>query len=75
VKLHHLPPPLPLTGEEGPGRKARDQNEEEDLFRKLVAWQQCSEVLKEVTEKLLCKVLLKLGTDNPLYHAMNNGMK
>jgi hypothetical protein len=58
-------------GEEVPGRKARDPKEEEDLFQKLVVWLQRSEVLEELIEKALYKVLLKLGTDNPLYHALN----
>jgi hypothetical protein len=68
------PLPTPM-GEEGPGKKARDPKEEEDLFQKLVAWLQHFEVLEELIEKALYKVLLNLGTDNPLYHALNNGTK
>jgi uncharacterized protein YjgD (DUF1641 family) len=63
-------------GREEPGRKAKDQKEEEDLFLKLAAWLQRSKVLEELTEKALYKVLLKLATDKPLYHAaLNHGMK
>jgi hypothetical protein len=63
-------------GEEGPGRNARGpRKEKEDLFRKLVVWLERCEVLKEFIEKALYKMLLKIGTDNPLYQALNNGMK
>jgi hypothetical protein len=63
-------------GEEGPGRKARDpREEEENQFLKLVVWLQRSKVLEELTENALYKVLLKTGTDNLLYHALNTGTK
>jgi hypothetical protein len=68
--------PIHPPGEEGRKRKARDHREEkEDLLRKLVVGLQRSEILQELIEKALYKVILKLGTDNPLYHAFNNGTK
>jgi hypothetical protein len=68
--------PIPTTGEEGPGRKARDpREEEEDLLRKLVVWLQRSKVPEVLFGKAPYKVLLKRGTDNHLYHALNNCTK
>jgi hypothetical protein len=63
-------------GEEGPGRKARGPGEEEeDLIQKLVVWLWCSKVLEELLEKALHNMILKIGIDNPLYHALYNSMK
>jgi hypothetical protein len=63
-------------GEEGPRSKAKSPSEEDkDPFQKLVVWLRCSEVLEEVIQKAVYKVLLNIGTDYPLYHALNNDTK
>jgi hypothetical protein len=63
-------------GEEGQGRNSRSPREEkEDFLRKLVVWIQRSVVLEEVIEKAPYKMLLKIGTGNPLYQALNNNTK